>query len=212
MQKNTIVLLSIAILTVGLGAVLVFTSGPGTPSSGDSVPVDQLVAGQNFSTGSPSSPVTIVEFGDFQCPSCAAAYPVVEKVLAEYPQQVNFVYRNFPLTQHEYARSAALAARSAGLQGKFWEMYALLYQQQDKLDDANLRRHAESLGLDMNKFDQDWKSASVSNAINEDIAAASSFRVNATPTFFINGQRFVGVVSYEQFKTQIEKILQAQGN
>lgn len=211
MQKSTIVLLSIAVLIVALGAILVFSSGGDTPSSGDSVPVEQLVFGQHFSKGSPDSPVSIVEFADFQCPACGATYPAVEKILADYSQQVYFVFRNFPLTQHEHARPAALAAQAAGSQGKFWEMYGLLFQHQDKIDDASLRGYAESLGLDMGRFDEDWKSAASAKAINEDVAAATGFRVSATPTFFINGERYVGVVSYEQFKSKIEKILQKQG-
>ncbi|MCL5435716.1 MAG: DsbA family protein [Patescibacteria group bacterium] len=210
MQKSTIVLIVIAVLIVFLGAALLFIFGSTPPSGGDTVSVEQLLSGIHHTKGSSGAPVVIVEFGDFQCPSCGAAYPVVSRILNDFGDKIYFVYRHFPLAQHEFARSAASASEAAAVQGKFWEMYDQLYQHQDKLDETSIRGYATSLGLDMAKFESDWKSQAAADIVTADAAAGAGFKVSATPTFFINGQRFVGALSYDQFRAEITKLLSAQ--
>jgi protein-disulfide isomerase len=207
MQKSTIIIVSTAILIVILGAVLLFFFDLTAPAGGDSVPVAQLLDGSRHVKGSPNASFVIVEFGDFQCPSCGAAYPVINKILQDFGDKIYFVYRHFPLAQHKFARSAAAAAEAAGAQGKFWDMYNQLYQHQDKLDETSIRGYAEALGLNIEQFLKDWQSPATASIIEADIAAATGFAINATPTFFINGQRFVGALSYNQLRSEITKVL-----
>lgn len=207
MQKSTIAVLIVAVLIVALGAVLVFLTGDAPAGGGDTVDNAKLVEGARNVIGSPLAPVAIVEFGDFECPSCGAVHPTVKRILGDYGNQVRFVYRHFPLSQHRNARPAALAAEAAGLQGKFWEMHDKLFENQNRLDEASLRANAEEMGLDMAKFDSDRDSAALASLVNLDAEAARGFVVTATPTFFINGKRFVGGVSYQTFQSEIQRII-----
>ena len=111
---------------------------------------------QDHSRGPASAPVTLVEYGDYQCPYCGQAYPVIQKLLARMGSKVRFVFRNFPLQEiHPNAQMAAEAAEAAGAQGKFWEMHDRLYEHQKELKQENLIRHAGAIGLDVNRFKEE---------------------------------------------------------
>lgn len=210
MQKRTIITVLVAAVVIVLGGVLMLTSSPaqtGT-SNGEIIPTSRLIAADSQTTGPADAPVTIVEFSDFQCPACGSQHPELQKLLSAYPTQVRFVYRHFPLPQHTYATPAAKASEAAGLQGKFWEMHDQLFSHQDKLKDEDIRGYAQSLGLDMNKFESDWQSQAVSDKVNADRLAGSGLDINSTPTSFINGKRFAGVMTFSQLKTQVESYLQ----
>jgi protein-disulfide isomerase len=144
-------------------------------------------------SGPDDAPVTLVEYGDFECPSCGAAYPNVEDVRRKMGARLRFVFRHFPLTQmHPHAMHAAEAAEAAGAQGKFWQMHAMLFEHQDALEDADLVRYAKALHLDDKRFASELASEAHVERIRKDIGSGIRSGVNGTPTFFINGVRYDG--------------------
>jgi protein-disulfide isomerase len=144
-------------------------------------------------SGPDDAPVTLVEYGDFECPSCGAAYPIVEAVRQKLGVRLRFVFRHFPLTQiHPHALHAAEAAEAAGAQDKFWQMHAMLYEHQDALKDADLAGYAKALHLDGKRFTSELASETHVPRIRKDVQSGIRSGVNGTPTFFINGVRFDG--------------------
>lgn len=151
------------------------------------------VAQSDHRQGGAHAGVELVEFGDYQCPYCGQAFPLVQDIRAALGEQLRLVFRNFPMSEiHPQAMAAAQAAEAAALQGRFWEMHALLYQNQQALDDAGLLQMAQSLGLDIARFEQDFNSAAVQDKIARDFESGVRSGVNGTPCFFINGKRFDG--------------------
>ncbi len=143
--------------------------------------------------GNPDAPLTLVEYGDYECPFCGAAYPVVKQVQQRLGDQLCFVFRNFPLTQlHPHAQHAAEAAESAGGQGKFWEMHDMLFEHQRALDDPHLVQYATAIGLDVARFKMDIAAHTYADRVREDFISGVRSGVNGTPTFFINGRRHDG--------------------
>jgi protein-disulfide isomerase len=144
-------------------------------------------------SGPDDAPVTLVEYGDFECPSCGAAYPNVEDVRKKMGARLRFVFRHFPLTQmHPHAMHAAEAAEAAGAQGKFWQMHGMLFEHQDALEDEDLVRYAKSLHLDDKRFASELASDAYVKGIRQGIGSGIRSGVNGTPTFFINGVRYDG--------------------
>lgn len=145
--------------------------------------------------GSSNAPAELVEYGDFQCPYCGAAFPILQQVLRKMGDRMQFAFRNFPLLEmHEYAQVAAEAAESAAAQGKFWEMHSMIYSNQDDLDVDHLYAWARSIGLDMDRFEQDLSDHAYEGKVHEDFMSGVRSGVNGTPTLFINGQRYEGPV------------------
>lgn len=143
--------------------------------------------------GASGAPLELVEYGDYQCPHCGRAYPVVEDAVRALGDELRFVFRHFPLTQlHPHAMNAARIAEAAARQGKFWDMHAALYQNQQRLDDPSLVGHAERLGLDLERLGRDANSAAVEERILADQEGGVRSGVNGTPTFYVNGVRFDG--------------------
>jgi protein-disulfide isomerase len=166
---------------------------------------------ESYKTGSDSAKVTIVEFGDFQCPACGAAHPHVKKLLADEKENVLFVFRNFPLQQHQYAKLAAEAAMAAGAQGKFFEMEDKLFTNQEiwmtsKDPMVNFKEYAEELALDVTKFEEEVTSEKYKDLIERDTNDGIALGVNSTPTFFINGEKFTEPATYDSFKKKIEEL------
>jgi protein-disulfide isomerase len=146
--------------------------------------------------GPASAPVTLVEYGDYQCPFCGAAYPILKDVQARMGDGLRFVFRNFPIsTSHPNAELAAEAAEAAAVQGKFWEMHDLLYENQDRLGSEDLHAYAERLGLDLEAFDRALADHAYAARVREDFMSGVHSGVNGTPTFYVNGSRYDG--SYE---------------
>jgi protein-disulfide isomerase len=142
--------------------------------------------------GNPLAPVTVVEYGDYECPYCAAAAPVLRRLVEESDGQVRLVFRNFPLAdRHPYALTAALAAEAAGAQGAFWPMHDLLFARQERLDDASLRAYAEELGLEGDRVVGEVAQP-FADKVEKDFAAALAVGVGGTPTVFIDGRLFDG--------------------
>jgi len=143
--------------------------------------------------GPPDAPVTLLEYGDYECPYCGRAYPVVKKLQAELGERLRFAFRNFPLnTIHPHASVAAQAAESAAAQGKFWPMHDLLYEHQDELAEADMVQYALKLGLEVYRFESDLSSEVFAPRVREDFRSGVRSGVNGTPTFFINEYRYNG--------------------
>jgi protein-disulfide isomerase len=150
----------------------------------------EIPAAEAPSRGAPMAKVTIVEFSDFQCPHCGAAHPELVRMLREFDGNVRLVYRYFPLSNHSRALPAARAAEAARLQGKFWEMHDLLFENQRTLEDADLEKFAKQLGLDVAKFQADMRSDEVEKRVQSDRELGQKLGIEATPSFFINGRPF----------------------
>lgn len=158
--------------------------------------------------GPETAPVTLLEYGDFQCDSCGKAYPLAKRILRSAQGQVRFSFRNFPLTQqHPEALDAAKAAEAAGIQGRFWQMHDLLFENQDYLDYESLLQYAVELRIDVNKFARDFRSVRVEKKILSDFEGGVRSGVNGTPTFYINGSRYDGEWSFYA----LMQVLQAVG-
>ncbi len=156
------------------------------------------VSARDHAAGLADAPLTLVEYGDYQCPYCGAAYPVVKRLQKTLGKKMQFVFRNFPLTQmHVYALIAAETAEAAALQGKFWEMHDLLFEQQPLLEPDIISLWAKKIGLDLKKFRNDTKQGVVAQRLQEDRQSGIRSGVNGTPTFFINGTRYDGSPAYD---------------
>ena len=151
---------------------------------------------------SKNSKVTLIQYGDFQCPSCATVSPKLNALAKKYGEKITIIYRNFPLSGHQNALSAAAAAEAAGLQGKYLEMHDLLYEKQTEWGSANAtertelyKQYAKEVGVsDLEKFISDMKSANVSKKINYDKALGTAAKITGTPSFFLNGEELTNEV------------------
>ena len=149
--------------------------------------------------------VTLVEYGDYECPYCGKAFPVVKEIQRRMKDQLQFVFRNFPVnTIHEHAGVAAQAAECAAAQGKFWEMHDLLYEHQEDLDDVDLRQYALKIGLEIYRFEADMSSERFARRVREDFRSGIRSGVNGTPTFFINEIRYNGDHTLEAMQAALE--------
>ena len=139
--------------------------------------------------GAAHAPVTVVEYSDFECPNCKQAAPTVKLLLSRFADRVRLVYRHFPLEEvHPHALLAAQAAEAAGAQGRFWQMHDLLFENQLHLKLRQLRSYAETLELDMERFDSEMKDELYLQRVRKHIEGGNRSGVRATPTFFINGK------------------------
>ncbi len=151
------------------------------------------VSTQDHSMGREDAPVTLIEYGDYECPYCGEAERALQLVRERAGSNLRFVFRNFPLVEsHPHAMQAAEAAESAGQQGKFWEMHDMLYRNQRKLRQEDLSRYAETIGLDVDRFDRDLTSHSIRPRIQQDVESGEASGVEGTPWFFINGRQYEG--------------------
>lgn len=218
MGKDAKILTGIGVLTVVVVIVAAFTIGnkPGPEQQqqqqqkvlGESQ-VKLLLRKNTHLIKGQNAKVTIVEFGDFQCPACGVAHTVTKKILSDYKGRINFAFRDFPLSVHKNGYLSALAAESAGGQGKFWEMHDILYENQEKWSDKNnaldiFADYSKQLGLNVNEFKKDVKDKKYDNIIKQDIDDANQLGIQATPTFYINGKEFPGALNYDDFKKAIE--------
>ncbi|HEX8281825.1 MAG TPA: thioredoxin domain-containing protein [Pyrinomonadaceae bacterium] len=169
-------------------------------------PVYKIATDGQPSKGNPAAAVTVVEFTDYQCPSCAATQPVLERIAAEYGDRVRLVVRDYPLAQHADAQKAAEAAEAAREQGKYWEYATLLYQNQAALGADKLKEYASRVGLDRAKFDAALDSGKFAEAVRRDMLDGERAGVAGTPTVFVNGVR-VERATYDLLKTAIETAL-----
>jgi protein-disulfide isomerase len=151
------------------------------------------IAGRDHIQGPIDAPITLLEYGDYECPYCGAAYPKIKAVQKRLGDRLCFAFRNFPLVNsHSHAEHAAEAAESAGAQGRFWEMHDLLYEHQEALEDEDLARYATTLGLDARRLTTEVLAEEHLARVREDFRSGARAGVNGTPTLFINGIRYAG--------------------
>jgi protein-disulfide isomerase len=155
--------------------------------------LDPPVSERDHVAGPADARVTLVEYGDFECPHCGALHPVIVAARGAFGGNLRLVFRHFPLrSSHPHALAAAKAAEAAGEQGRFWEMHDRLYRRQAELADADLERHARDLGLDLERFRRSLGDRTHDARIREDLASASRSGARGTPSLFINGNRYDG--------------------
>jgi protein-disulfide isomerase len=160
--------------------------------------------------GSLNRKTTLVEYGDFECPYCGRAYPIVKEIQKIKGNDLGFVFREFPLSQsHLHAEHVAYAAEAAGKQGKFWEMHDMLFEHQDFLEDEDLVSYAQDLKLNIEQFKNDMASEGIKNKVKKDFMDGVRSGVNGTPTFFINGKRFDGPYEVDTLISAIAKEVNA---
>ena len=166
------------------------------------------VSERDHTQGPADAPVTLVEYGDFQCPHCGRAFPIVEELLRKFAGRIRFVFRNFPLTEaHEFAEVAAEAAEAAAAQGRFWEMHHALFTHQNALEPSHLLQYAGKLGIDARKFAEALESRAFKDRVREDFLSGARSGVNGTPTFFLNGFRYDGSWDLPDFANVIEEVI-----
>lgn len=148
---------------------------------------------QDHKQGPDQANITLVEYGDYECSHCGAAYPIIKKIQQEFPTQVQFVFRNFPLSQsHPSALPAAVASEAAALQGKYWEMHDAIYENQRSLSPEGLFAMATTAGLDLEQFKSDIQDDKLLAKVESDFEGGVRSGVNGTPSFFVNGTKFDG--------------------
>src|SRR6266480_7262604 len=184
----------VALATLGSGAMLYRAKRPHVSS----IPEDKTLSAKSGAEsahirGNPGAPVTLEEYGDFQCPPCGMFSAFLGQLEKEYDSRLRVVFRNFPLKMHEHAREAALAAEAAGLQGRFWEMHDVLYREQETWSKAsNVRElfesYAGAIGLDLDKFRKDVDGEQAKARVDADRQRGDSLGIQTTPTMFINNQ------------------------
>jgi len=201
MNKTGWIIFSVAVVLI-LGGLVAWTRITNPPIDVTGVENNSVVAASSqngniadHTTGSDTNKILLVEYGDYQCPSCAGASPNLNTLIDEY-EEVTFIFRNFPLTSiHPNARAASAVAEAAGLQGKFWEMHDMLYEKQSDWNSLDPKQrvtvfngYATTLGLNVDKFEEDVASKSVNQKISFDLALGKSVDVSATPAFFLDGK------------------------
>jgi protein-disulfide isomerase len=149
--------------------------------------------------GPATARVTLVKFGDYECPYCGALHPVIQAARKAFGENLRFAFRHFPLrSSHPHALAAAKAAEAAGEQGRFWEMHDRLYRRQTQLEDEDLPRHALEIGLDVPRFERELSARTHEARIREDLASAAQSGAGGTPSLFINGELYQGSLDRDE--------------
>ncbi|NCQ54556.1 DsbA family protein [Candidatus Saccharibacteria bacterium] len=213
------------VITIGIFGILIATSKNNQLDvSGIDVNAIQVANNQNGNIadevfGKVGSKVTLIEYGDYQCPGCGTINPTIKSITENYKDQLQFVFRNFPLTNiHQNAKAAAAAVESAGQQGKYWEMHARVYAGQSEWESLSgtgrtdqFTKYASEFGLDATKFVADMASANITNKISYDTALGKKANVVATPTFFLNGTKVDSDKwSTADFSTKLKEVIDAE--
>jgi protein-disulfide isomerase len=153
------------------------------------------VTDRDHAQGPANAKVTLVEYGDYECPYCGRAYPIVKQLQEQLGKQLRFVFRNFPLRQaHPHALHAAIAAEAVGAHGEseFWRMHDTIYEHQDALEDEDLAGYAESIGVPATEIVDAFAGGPIAGRVRADFRGGTRSGVNGTPTFFVNGERYDG--------------------
>src|ERR1700730_2070266 len=157
--------------------------------------------------GPPDASVTLVEYGDFECPFCARSYPAVRAIRRQLGDQLRFVYRHFPRPEHPHARHAAEAAEAASAQGHFWQMHNMLFEHQSALEDKDLIGYAAAIGLDVGRFEHDLTTHVYLERVHGDLESAARSGAHGRPTFFINGVKHEGADTFDDLMDAIREQL-----
>ncbi len=198
------------VIVVGVfGGIIWLGKGDDTATfTGDATKIITAAPIADHVLGTEAQKLVLIEYGDFQCPACAKMYPTVHDLTTQFPDKLTFIFRNKPLTQlHPNALAAATAAEAAGLQGKYFDMYDMLYQTQPSWQTASIsdrttlfQNYAQQLGLDVEKFKTDLGSKDISHKIDRDNATSKTFNVEGTPTFILNGQKIDSAITTDTAK------------
>ena len=211
-EAKGLIITGIITVAILVGGIFLLSKAGNSQQNTPAANPKLLIREDSYQTSSTSAQVTIVEFGDYECPACAQVNPIIKQVIKDYQDKVNFVFRNYPLPQHKNALIAAFAAHAAGEQGKFWEMHDKLYETQNDWSQSSspldiFADCAKSLDLDLDKFKSDVSSKKYQDKINQDVSDGNNLNITATPTFYINGIVLPGVPSESEFKSIIDQIL-----
>ncbi|GAB3371434.1 DsbA family protein [Massilia agri] len=166
----------------------------------------QIVEGDHV-RGNPGADITIIEYGDFQCPYCSRAYPTLAELQRRHGERIALVFRHLPLGMHPFAEGAAEAAEAAGAQGKFWEMHDKLFDYQAQMSPGQLPLVAQELGLDRTRFDEELATRKHRERIRAQAEEGKAAGASGTPSFFINGERYHGDSDRESLTAAVEKYL-----
>lgn len=202
MDKLKWIIFAVAVIGI-FGGIIWLGKTNEVTFEGDATKIINVAPIADHVLGTEAQQVTLIEYGDFQCPACYKMYPTVHDLTTKHADKLTFIFRNFPLTQsHPNALAAATAAEAAGLQGKYFDMFDMLYQTQPSWQGASVSdrtalfaNYAQQIGLDGEKFKADLSSKDIADKINRDKATAKSFQADGTPTFILNGKKVDGAVA-----------------
>ena len=220
-QNKVFIIVLIATLILLVGGTFLFTKG-GSQKPAKAVDMALLVSPNSYKTSgyvngeylaaSTSATVTLVEFGDYECPACSVYSPMVKQLLTEFAGKITYVFRNYPLSQHKNAPISSYAVEAAGLQGKYWQMHEKMFATQDAWASmANPKDtfigYASDLGIDINKFTSDIDSKTVKDIVANDTKDGNAVALTETPTFYLNGVKITVSGSYDQFKNAVQAVI-----
>jgi protein-disulfide isomerase len=206
-----------ALIILGL-TVLIIADRAGRRDAPGKLPVRTPtrieISAADWLKGNTEAKVSLLEYSDFECPSCGNYYPVLKRLFGEFGDRVKFIYRHFPLPQHKHADPAARAAEAAGRQGRFWEMHDRIFEGREtwsKQADAEetFVGYAGQLGLDPERFRADLKSADVRKAVEEDRRSGERAGLQGTPTFFLNGWPIETPRGYDEFREVLQEAVRS---
>ncbi|HQZ14893.1 MAG TPA: thioredoxin domain-containing protein [Acidimicrobiia bacterium] len=210
LSENKIVVGTLAaiVLLIGLWGVWKLLNGSSTPTQSTTT-IDLKVNESDWQMGPASASATLVEYSDFQCPACKAYAPIVKTFVEKNKEKVKFVYRNFPLQQHQFSKQAAYFAEAAGMQGKFFEMHDKLFDGQEDWEketdpEKTFLSYAKELKLDIAKLQKDVDSKEVKDNVEADLASGNAAGVDSTPSFYMNGKKVESPKSVEDFENLIK--------
>lgn len=212
-SKSRIVFWLVIVAIIGFFVYVIGQLATSTPDI-EGPATDITITSTDHQLGNPAAKVQLIEYADFQCPGCAAFAPMVKQIVAEYSDKIAYAYRHYPLPQHQHAEIMAYAAEAAGKQGKFFEMHDLIYKNQTSwtsLINVNktISEYATTLKLTAEKFEDDMDSKEIKDRVEADYLGGVGYKVNSTPTFFLNGVKMNLPRSAEDFKLAIDNALLA---
>lgn len=204
-QNDSGIIITVAGVVLVLILAVLFFAFKGEPKADNAL----LVRDDSYKTTTDMKKVVVAEFADFQCPACSTVAPNIEKIAKENSENVTFLFRHFPLPQHANAPIASEAVEAAGAQGKFWQMYDLLYLKQSEWSESTdainiFIGYAKDLGLNTDQFKSDVTGQKYKSKIDRDTNDGNQLGVNATPTFYINGVKYSGKFDYDSLKKAID--------
>jgi formate-nitrite transporter family protein len=214
-MAKPLIIIVIAVIIAGGAAMVLTKQSSGTAESSTAGSGTVPKGGGRF-RGPENAPITLMEFGDFQCPTCGVYAPMVLEVLKRFPTQVRLEFHHFPLVQlHPNAMNAALAAESAGDQGHYWEMHDMIFAHQEdwsRLQNAESQFmvYAGQLGLNVNQFMQSMRAPDVQSRVLQDVVRARDANINSVPTFYINGEKIQNPANVDEFSKVLQEHLPKQ--
>lgn len=208
--KTILTWVVVVAVIVGTVGSMLFVGG-GNPTGTQTAILTDSISQSDWFLGKNDAKVVLVEYGDYQCPACAAYHPFTKQLAQEFGESIAFVYRYFPLrTIHKNADITAQAAEAAGKQAKFWEMHDMLYTNQKSWENADnaeeiVTGYAKSLGLNIDQFKADLNSQAVKDKVQADYESGQKAQIQGTPTFFVNGKSIQNPLSYDEFRSILIK-------